>query len=463
MVKDSHNTFMHSRRPKDNPCTKEFLESSIQSDQSKMFGGFFNFDKKSSTNKIYDKIRDDEDDPQSKLLDPSYKSYDYGAIDKTVEKTDKKTKSSPIFLEDDTSFFVGPFSHEKKIKLRSTFPFYLRYDKGIAISDFDGDIFTIQVENRKFIFHYKKNGSIVGPNLSNEFEVVDINKTGKYALLCGEKYLGMTVEGRVMLFDHCKLVGTHWVIEDLGIDRSFSVGPFKHGGFVTLQSLANNSLFRYNVNNYPVVDSYSPMVFFVEYALNRKFRLYYWKGYVVTTIRNGYDFEVEMNGTDGFCLNAAEKYLGVISNQMGVVAVYDQGKTLETTWKVMPFDPFKYSVGILHHRQKVKLSSYYWRSHYLKIDRMKPAHLTLEGSIFTVYQVGNCFKFLDGSHSLCTDNPNNDVFVVYQFDPIQLNGYALGTGDPGKYMFLGCARDGRIQLYPGHKFCESRWFIEPAQ
>lgn len=303
-------------------------------------------------------------------------------------------------------------------------------------------------------------------NNTNTFDAIEIQKTGRYSLTASDKFLGISPEGNVANYKNNNLIDTHFIIEDLKVKNDYSVGPFKHGNWIILKNVANRGYFRYNLQDQPTTDLYSPMVFFVEALPNKKFRLYYWKGFVVCTLKNEFDFEVieipQSQKPPVYSLKTS-KFLGVDPKRPGHVAIYDSCNYNESRWNVDLFNPKIYKVGDIHHRMQVKFRPYYYKNYYLTINLNAPLSLSQQGTIFTMYQLGNSFRIMANNLSLCTDHPSHNVFFVYCFEPKEVNGYAIGSGSPGKILFIGSAKDGKVGLYNHYKFAESRWFIEPIK
>lgn len=367
-------------------------------------------------------------------------------------------------LKDDIYFQVGPFAHKKKIKLRSNYNFYLKYDKtGSPVSSFDGSTFEVEACGKTFKLLHSTGYISAGKGVQN-FEVTEKEKNKRYTLKAGGKYIGISLEGRVLLYDNTNSIDTLWYVEDQSIDLSARVGPFFHGSWVILNSPVHKAYFRYTTEDAPITDPYHPMPFYVENQPGtKKFRLMYYKGYMVCTVTNGFDFEVSENPNpekNGFLLKAGGKYLGVSKVTTGIVQLYDNYDCNETKWLCTRFDPISYSLKQFCHLGKLKLKSYYFRSLYLKTETNKAPIISEQGTVFTCYALGNMFKLMNGTLPLCTDKPSNNIFTVYMFDKPNEYGFALGTGNLGKMMFIGCGNDGKVNLYPSHTYYETRWFPE---
>lgn len=426
-----------------------------------------------------------ENDPKQSLKEKFYLANHYasslneifeekpGAIKFNPKQTEEIMTNNTIDFEklniglkDDIYFQIGPFAHKKKIKLRSNYNFYLQYDKnGTPISSFDGSIFEVEACGKTFKLLHSTGYISAGKGVQN-FEVTEKEKNKRYTLKAGGKYIGMSIEGRILLYDSSNSIDTFWYVEDQSVDTSAKIGPFYHGSWVILQSITHKAYFRYTTDDQPFTESTHPLPFFIENQPGtKKFRLIYYKGYMVCTVTNGFDFEIFENPNpekNGYFLKAGEKYLGVSRVTLGIVQLYDSCDQNETKWLCTKFDPSSYSLNNqISHLSKVKLKSYYFRNYYLKTEANKIPIISTQGTTFTCYLVGNMFKFMNEKNlPLCTDQANNNIFIVYVFDPVRENGIAIGTGNPGKLMFIGCGNDGKINLYPSHTYYETRWIPE---
>src|SRR5690349_10857936 len=109
------------------------------------------FETSKPSTKIYSKITDDYDPSESvPLNDPSIKFYNTISDEKTV-----------VYDKDSSRFSIGPFSHDKQIKFRSCYCYYLGYDEKEPVSVFNGIIFTIETSGNTFAFKHQY-GYVVG-------------------------------------------------------------------------------------------------------------------------------------------------------------------------------------------------------------------------------------------------------------------------------------------------------------
>lgn len=367
-------------------------------------------------------------------------------------------------LKDDVYYTVGPFSHKNTIYLRSQYNYYLSMDKNrVPITSYSPTPFQLEACGKSFKISTQF-GNLMAGKGSIHFEVQEKEIGKRYSIRAGEKYIGIGPDGKVYLYDEDNVIDTIFHVEDDSVDRSFRIGPFQHGNWVYLESVHNHGFFRYSNEDTPQTDPILKMPFFCEHVSGtKKFRLTYYRGFIVCTVNNGYDFEVIEHSNpekNGYTLRSGGKCLGVSNYTRGIVCLYDHFDYSETRWIVKPFNPVCFCIGKIQHLAKVKLKAYYFRDQYLRTEPGKIPIISTEGSSFVCYQMGNMFRLYNGSFPLCTDKAEHNILWVHEFNPPNENGYSFSTGDPGEQLYLGCANDGVINLYPSSNYCETRWFLE---
>ena len=223
-----------------------------------------------------------------------------------------------------TSNQIHPiFEKGNKLKFKTNTGMYFYYsDKGSPISTYDSDLAIFTVEKNGDFYQFKnKNKIYMLTTQGNNLFDVNEHKNGYYTLCSGNKFLGVSNDNRVLIFNSDNGNETRFYPELIEQQKNYLI----NGNSITFKT-NNGNYFYYNDSGSPIAGPYHKNSVFKVEQEGTLFKFKNPNGVYMLTTSGNTKFNVVKNINGYYTLFSGEYFLGVSSENKVMIYKSDTGK-----------------------------------------------------------------------------------------------------------------------------------------